>query len=320
MDHIILNTDPDDHPLDDGMRTTAESAGGVVVELRPRTQESFEARAPLAVALLNSDFPLPAERIALLQRCRVISRFGAGLDNIDVGAASARGIVVTNTPDCCTEEVANHAWLLLLACACDLLRRDRSVRRGEWRQDDGLDLTRPVTGRVLGIVGLGKIGLAVARRAQAFGMTVIAHDPAVTSAEMARYGIERVALDDLLARADYVSLHCPLTDTTRHLIDARRIGLMKRTASLINTARGAIVDQAALVDALRKGRIAAAGLDVFDPEPPGKDEALYGLDNVILTPHLAANTTDSINRLRRRTVEQVVRVLCREPAASVVAG
>lgn len=317
MDHIILNTDPDDHPLDDGMRTTAESAGGVVVELRPRTQESFEARAPLAVALLNSDFPLPAERIALLQRCRVISRFGAGLDNIDVGAASARGIVVTNTPDCCTEEVANHAWLLLLACASDLLRRDRSVRRGEWRPD-GLDLTLPVAGRVLAMVGLGKIGLAMARRAQAFGMTVIAHDPAVTSAEMAHYGIERIALDDLLARADFVSLHCPLTDETRHLIDARRIGLMKRTASLINTARGAIVDQAALVNALRKGRIASAGLDVLDPEPPRKDEALYGLDNVILTPHIAANTTDSINRLRRRTVAQLVRVLSGEPAANVV--
>ena len=316
MDQIILNTDPDDHPLDDGMRTTAESTGGVVVELRPRTQENFEVHAPLAVALLNSDFPLPPERIALLQKCRVISRFGTGLDNIDVGTASARGIVVTNTPDCCTEEVANHAWLLLLACASDLLRRDRSMRRGEWHPD-GLDLTLPVSGRVLGLVGLGKIGLAMARRAHVFGMRLLAHDPAVTAAQMARHGIERVVLDDLLSRADFISLHCPLTDSTRHLIDARRIGLMKRTASLINTARGAIVDQTAIVDALRKGRIAAAGLDVFDPEPPGKGEALYGLSNVILTPHIAANTLDSINRLRRRTVAELVRVLSGEPAANV---
>jgi D-3-phosphoglycerate dehydrogenase len=304
----VLNTDPRDHRLDDELCRQIEVAGGVVAHLDSPTDDAFAGYAREAFAVLNSDFLLTAERIAALERCRVISRFGTGVDNIDVAAAAARGIVVANVPEFCTDEVANRVWLLLLACAAHLPELDQGVRRGEWREE-GLGLSMPVSGRVLGLVGLGKIGRAVARRGQASGMRIIACDPLVSGGQMAKSGIEKAELDALLAEADYVSVGCPLTDETRALIDARRIGLMKRTAVLINCARGAIVDQAALADALANHRIAAAGLDVFDPEPPGRDNPLYRLQNVILTPHSAANTADSIRRLRREAVESVVRVL-----------
>lgn len=314
---VVLSTDPHDHPIEAPLREKIEAAGGVLVELDPRTDEVFARCAPETFAVLNSDFLLTAERIAALQRCRVISRFGIGVDNIDVAAAAARGITVANVPEFCTDEVANRVWLLLLACASDLPGLDRGVRRGEWREE-GLILSMPVADRVLGLVGLGKIGLAVARRAQVSGLRVIACDPFVSAERMTELQIEKTELDALLAEADYVSVGCPLTDKTRSLVDARRIGLMKRTAVLINCARGAIVDQTALVDALANRRIAAAGLDVFDPEPPGKDNPLYHLENVLLTPHSAANTSDSMRRLHCEAVESVIRVLRGEQPTNIV--
>jgi len=305
---IVLNTDPSNHPLEEEFRQQIEEAGGTLVDLDPPSDEQFAVHAREAFALLCSDFPLTAERIAMLDRCQIISGLRTGLDYIDVPAAKARGIIVTNVPEFCTEEVADRAWLLLLACACDLLGRDRSVRSGVWREH-GLDFHAPVGDRTLGLIGLGKIGRAMARRAKASRMKVVAYSPPEPDKVFAEQGVERMDLDVLLAKADYVSLHCPFTEKTRHLIDARRIGLMKPTAVLINCARGGIVDQAALVAALKERRIAAAGLDVFDPEPPGKDSPLYSLDNVILTPHNASCTHDAVRRVRQQAIESVVCVL-----------
>lgn len=314
---VVLHTDPIDHPLDEDLQEAIKAAGGALVGLDPQTDKAYAAHAPDAIAVLNSDFRLTAERLALLQRCRVISRFGIGVDNIDVAAATAQGIIVTNVPGFCTEEVADRTWLLLLACACDLLGLDRRVRGGEWREK-GLVLSMPIAEHVLGLIGLGRIGLAVARRAQASKMIVVGYDPFISGGQMARHGIERAELDDLLKKADFLAITCPLTEETRRLIDARRMGLMKRTAVLVNCARGAIIDQAALVEALKARRIAVAGLDVFDPEPPGKDNPLYHLDNVILTPHSAATTPDAMRRLRRQAAESVIRVFRGERPANAV--
>jgi D-3-phosphoglycerate dehydrogenase len=231
-----------------------------------------------------------------LPRCRGVVRYGVGVDNVDVAAATDLGIVVAHILDFCTEEVANHALLLLLASAKKLLSLDRRLRDGVW---GGIPATEfpTVHGQTLGIVGLGQIGGSLASKARALGMDVIAYDP------YAKKGAEPlparlVPLDDLLRQSDYVSLNAPLTQETFHLIGERELALMKPTAVLINTARGALVDEAALAAALREGRIAGAGLDVFEAEPLPASSPLLELDNVILTPHTAGISERSARVLR----------------------
>lgn len=305
---MVLHTDPRDDLIDDESCQEVEAAGGVIMKLEPSNEETYATLAPQAFAVLNADWKLDAKRIAMLKQCQVISRYGTGVDNIDVQAAKAKGILVANVPSFCSEEVADRTWLLLLACAANLPKLDRSVRKGEWR-GNSTPFSLPVGERVLGLAGLGNIALAVARRAQASKMKVIAYDPFAPEERFKHHSIERVELDELLATSDYVSLSCPHTDATHHLIDARRLGLMKQTAVLINCARGGLVDSDALVASLKGDHIAGAGLDVFDPEPPKQDDPLFSLDNVVLTPHTASVTKDAFNRLRQRAVESVVRVL-----------
>ncbi len=224
---------------------------------------------------------------------RVVANFAVGYDNIDLHAAGARGIVVTNTPDVLTEATADLAWALLLAAARRVIEGDALVRSGEWRGwHPGQLLGQSVHGQTMGIVGLGKIGSAVARRAGGFGMRVIYHNRTRNFRAEGVSGARYVELDELLETSDFVSLHAPLTDQTRHLIDAAALSRMKRTAVLVNTGRGLLIDEGALVHALRDRRIAAAGLDVFEREPalaPGLAE----LDNVVLLPHIGSATTDA---------------------------
>jgi len=241
-------------------------------------------------------------------RLRVVANYAVGYDNVDVAAATARGVAVANTPDVLTEATADLAFALLLAAARRLGEGERLVRAGRWTGwEPGQLLGVDVWGRTLGIIGLGRIGEAVARRGRGFGMSVLysGRRPAPAAAEL---GAEHVSLDDLLARADAISIHCPLTAETRHLIDAAALARMKPTAILVNTARGPIVDEAALADALAAGRIAGAGIDVFEREPeihPG----LLASERAVLAPHLGSATTTARSRMAELCARAVRSVL-----------
>ena len=221
---------------------------------------------------------------------KVVSNFAVGFDNIDVAACTKRGIPVGNTPGVLTETTADLAWALLMAAARRLPEADRYVRAGKWKTWGPMLLMGPdVHGATLGIIGFGRIGQAVARRARGFGMRVLYHDPSrVSPAVEAEYRAEYRTLEGILPESDFVSLHVNLSPQTKGLINAERLGWMKRTAILVNTSRGPVVDSMALVDALRDGVIAAAALDVTDPEPLPADHPLIGLDNCLVVPHIAS--------------------------------
>jgi glyoxylate reductase len=253
---------------------------------------------------------IDAEVLAASPGLRVVANVAVGYNNIDVAAATKAGVVVTNTPDVLTETTADFAWTLLMATARRLIEGDRYVRDGKFLQWEYMVLLGgDVHGKTLGVVGFGRIGRAVARRALGFGMRVLYQDampaPAAVEAELRA---TRVDLPTLLREADFVSLHTPLLPETRHLINAQSLRTMKRTAYLINAARGPVVDEAALVQALKEGWIAGAGLDVFEEEPkvhPG----LIGLDNVVLAPHIASASHGTRVEMARLAVENCLAVL-----------
>ncbi len=241
-------------------------------------------------------------------RCVIVSRYGIGLDNIDVERATESGIVVTNVPDYCVDEVSDHTLALVLACARRLVPLANALREGSWDSSAAGPLRR-LSGSTLGLVGYGLIARAVAERARAFGLRVVAWTPRLRAGE-ATVGVEIAAsLDDLLTCSDFVSLHCPLTDETAGLIDASALGRMKPTAFLINTARGPIVDEAALTDALDRRVIAGAALDVFEVEPTPPDDPLFACDSLLATPHAAFCSEMAIAELQRRAAEHVVHAL-----------
>jgi D-3-phosphoglycerate dehydrogenase len=250
-------------------------------------------------------------------RLRVIARTGIGVDNIDVAAASARSIPVTNVPAYCTDEVAEHVIALMMTLRRRVLDYDRALRARDWSLETGVPLHR-LWGQTFGIFGYGRIGAATARLAQALGLRVIAHAPVLRAGDVDAAGVEAVTLEALAQRADVLSIHAPLTESTRGAIGAPFLALMKPGAVLINTARGAIVDQDALVAALHGGRIGGAALDVFDPERLERAHPLLSAPNTILTPHVAYYSEESLADLARLAAENVAAVLDGRRPASVV--
>jgi D-3-phosphoglycerate dehydrogenase / 2-oxoglutarate reductase len=230
---------------------------------------------------------ITAEVLPLLRKCRAILRTGTGTDNIPVEEATRLGIVVANTPEATMHQVAEHAIGLLLAVIRQISRQDRLVRQGVWDRHRAWPNWHLV-GQTLGLVGFGRIARLVARKVAGFELKIIACDPIVDRVTMEAQGTLKVSLDEVFSRSDYISIHVPLSDKTRHTIGERQLRLAKPTAVLINTSRGEIIDQSALVRALSEGWIAAAGLDVLDPEPPAPDDPILGLENVVLTPHIAS--------------------------------
>ncbi|HUP19192.1 MAG TPA: phosphoglycerate dehydrogenase [Gemmatimonadota bacterium] len=275
----------------------------------PGTMERdvFLAALPRADALIvRSGTVVDAEAIERAARLRVIGRAGVGLDNVDVDAATSRGILVMNTPGANATATAEHAWALLLALARRVAAADASVRRGEWDRKafTGVQLAR----RVLGVIGLGRVGRRVAALGRGFGMEVLAFDPYLSGEAAAELGVEPVELDALLDRADVVTLHAPLTEATRGLIGPAEIARMRPGALLVNCARGGLLDEAALAEALADGRLGGAALDVFETEPPGASP-LLDLPNVVVTPHLGASTVEAQRDVSVQVAEQVVDAL-----------
>ena len=239
-------------------------------------------------------------------RLKVISRYGVGLDRVDLAAATARGVVVTVTPGANAVAVAELALGLIFALARQIPALDRAVRAGGWPRAHGLELT----GKTLGIVGLGAIGRHLAQRGLGVGLAVVGHDPLVDDAAMAAMGVTRLPLPDLLAQSDIVSLHLPLTGSTHHLIDAAALAKMKPGALLVNTARGGLIDEAAALAALGSGRLGGLALDAYEVEPP-VGSALFQYDNVIATPHTGAHTAEATAKMAAMAVDNLLDVLNR---------
>ena len=281
---------------DAGVALLASSPEIHVINLAGKPKEELDQALATATALIvRSETKVTAEMIERSPNLKVIARAGIGVDTIDVAAATKRGIAVMNAPGANTVSAAEHAIALLLSLLRHIPEAAETMKQGGWdrKRFEGSELR----GKTLGVVGLGRIGGYVAQVAHAFGMTIVAYDPFVAPQRAVELQARLLPIEQLLAEADIVTLHVALTDETRHLLNAQRLKLMKPTAFLVNTARGELVDEQALVSAIREKRIAGAAIDVFAEEPLPKESPLRGLDRVLLTPHLAASTAEAQKRV-----------------------
>jgi D-3-phosphoglycerate dehydrogenase len=265
--------------------------------------------------LVRSRTRVTAEVIGRGKRLKVIARAGAGVDNIDLAAATRAGVIVINAPGGNTVSTAEHAFAMMLALARHIPEANASLRRGEWKRNSFIGVE--LRGKTLAILGLGRVGTELAKRARAFDMHVIAHDPFLADERAEKLGVESVTFEEALSRADFLSVHTPLTRSTRHLINQSAFARMKDGVRLINCARGGIVDEEALLEAIRSGKVAGAALDVFEQEPPG-DHPLLSLPQVIATPHLGASTDEAQESVARNVAEEVLSILRGEPFKNAV--
>jgi D-3-phosphoglycerate dehydrogenase len=277
----------------------------------------YPVYAPLADAvLMQVSFRINTAQALGLTKCKIISVLGVGYDNVPLEAANERGILVCTVPDYCVAEVSDHTMALLLALARRVTRFNNEVRQGSWQPiHNGMFC---LAGQILGLVGFGRIARAVAKKAAAFDLRVLSCDPYVEARTMAALNTEKADLATLLKRSDYVSLHVPLESSTKSLIGPQELSLMKRNACLINTSRGSLIDEHALAEALRNGVIAGAALDVMQEEPPEANNYLLKTDKTIITPHVAYYSEQSLLRLRRTAVENVIRALEGEQPVNVI--
>jgi D-3-phosphoglycerate dehydrogenase len=272
-----------------------------IVEIPAKSEDEFVAAARDADALYAKGRPITKKIIDGLERCRIIALGSVGVDSVDVAAATARGIPVTNIPDTFIEEVADHAMMLILATFRRLVEQDRMVREGRWREGRPQLLQFPrLMGQTLGFVAFGHVARAVAQRARPFGVRMLAYDPYVEELVMSQYGVEPASLTEVLQRSDIITNHLPSTPEAHHLLREEHFRQMKREAIFVNTGRGATVDERGLIKALQEGWIAAAGLDVLEQEPPETNNALLKMDNVILTAHVASASARFDPARRRR--------------------
>jgi D-3-phosphoglycerate dehydrogenase / 2-oxoglutarate reductase len=304
-------------------RGIIEGAGFALVAAQCKSEDEVIEHGRDADGVLAQYVPIGARAINAFTRCRVIARYGTGVDIVDVDAATRRGIQVTNAPnDWCAEEVADHAVALWLAAIRKICQYDRAVRRGEWRWQTGQPIWR-LRGRVFGLLSFGAIARSIVERVRPFGVEVWACDPFLDPAEIQQRKVRAVSFDQLIEGADYLVIQAPLTPETRHLFNRQALRRMKPTAILINTARGPIVEDAALRQALAEGWIAGAALDDLEEEPAKQRDwrptnPLFQLDEVIVTPHAAYYSEESISAVRRIAAEEAVRVLSGFPARSPV--
>lgn len=295
-------------------RAILEPHGIDVVGLQAKSEDDLIEAARRCDAMMNQYARVGARTIAAMTRCKVVARYGVGVDIVDVDAATGAGVLVTNVRDYCTEEVADHAIALWLACARRLTEYDRATHQGIWRWQSGQPIYR-LRGRTMGIVSFGKIGQAIAARAKPFGVEIVVYDPYIDAEALARHGVSRVEKDELLARSDILMMQVPMTPETHHFLGGREFEAMRGGAIVINTGRGPTIDNRALYDALVGGKVAAAGLDDPEEEPakraswnPGGNP-LFSLPNVLVTPHAAYYSEESIRSAREIAASEVARVL-----------
>jgi D-3-phosphoglycerate dehydrogenase len=315
----VALVDLDGQTVPDWVREGLDQEGVELVVHDCKTAAELSAHAGDAdvVWLFGGSRVLLDGNLTAVPRCRAILRTGSGTDNVPVEEATRRQILVANTPAAVSDGASDHLIALWFAVTRRVTELDRAVRLGQWGQAPVRPLNA-VQGRTLGLVGFGHIAQEVVRKLSGFAMRVLAHDPYVGAEAMAAHGVTAAGLRDLLAESDYVSLHCPLTTETKHLIGERELQLMKPTAVLLNTSRGPVIDEPALVQALREGWIAAAGLDVLENEPPAPDNPLLGLANVVLTPHVAGYSANGVEVRWRLSVETVLALARRQAPRSWV--
>ena len=301
---VITDCDHDSIAIE---QEVAAAAGVELVLAQCRTEDDVIAAAAGAEGIVVQYAPVTDRVLAALPGLKAIGRYGVGVDTLDVAAATTRGVAVCNVPDYGTEDVSDHAIALAVSLARGIVRLDRGVRRGQSSLLPVQPLHRMST-RVFGVVGLGLIGSATGRKAKGLGYEVIGFDPLEEEGTTTADGIAVVGFEELISRADVVSLHVPLNRHTRHLINADVLARMKRGAVLVNTCRGGVVDTAAVADALASGQLYGAGLDVFEEEPLPLDSPLIECENAVLTPHAAWYSEESYAELKRRTLENVVEV------------
>ncbi len=295
----------------EGLARLREAGAGLGLEVEVKTglpkDQLLGIIADYDGLIVRSETKVTAEVIRAATRLKVVARAGVGVDNVDVPAATERGIIVVNTPSGNTIAACEQAFALMLATARKLSQADASMKAGKWERKSFMGVE--LAGKTLGIVGLGRIGTELARRAAAFGMTPIAYDPLVSPAYAQKQGIELLTLDELYHRADFISVHSPLLPETQHMISTAAFEKMKTGVRIINAARGGIIDEPALAEALKSGKVAAAGLDVFEQEPPPPDNPLLSLPNVVTTPHLGASTEEAQIKVAIDAAESVVAAL-----------
>jgi D-3-phosphoglycerate dehydrogenase / 2-oxoglutarate reductase len=291
-----------------------------LVRLQTRVPEELIPHVIDADAVIVQWATINRTVIEAMTRCKVISRYGIGVDMIDLQAAGEHGIPVANVPDFCIDEVSDSTIGFLFSLNRRIFILDRWVRSGGWGSPRPIPYWPParLRGQTLGVVGLGNIGRAVAQKAGCLGLKLLGYDPYVKPAQIADLGVELVSLDDLLRQSDYVTLHCPLVAETRGLIGATQLALMKPTACLINMARGPVVVQSAIYDALVNHKITAAALDVLEQEPPDPNDPLLQLDNVIVNPHASSGSVEAAAQLRHDTAQNVVEMLSGRLPRSIV--
>lgn len=294
-------------------RAVAEEFGAEFVEAKCGSADDVTAAADGTDILIVQFAQVTAEAIAKLAPGSLIVRYGIGLDNIDLAAAQARGVKVAYVPDYATGEVADHTASLILATLRCLLPLDRSVRDGKWDAVGVAGALQSFTDTTIGFIGFGRIGQGVLARLKPFGFRSIVADPYADPSTLADLGAEAVNLDTLFARADAITLHCPLTPETRHVVNAERLAAKPGRATLVNTARGGLVDPDALVGALESGLLRGAALDVFEVEPLPLNSPLRTCPNLILTPHAAWYSTSAIERLQALAADEVRRHLTGAP-------
>ena len=300
--------------------TILQSASCEIISGQCRTPDELIPLVADADAVITQFSPVNADVVAAMEKARVIVRYGIGFDNVACGAAREKGIPVCNVPDYCIDEVADHTLAFILSCTRHLRANCSQMVKGHWGLAVPITEMRALRDQTVGLIGLGRIGQAVAARLRPFKCRVIASDPGVSPVTAASHDCSLVSLDDLLAQADIVSLHCPSSDATRNIINADSIDRMKEGAILVNVGRGDLVDLDALVAALNRGEIAAAGLDVFNPEPVVAGNPLLAMDNVIVSSHVASCSPVALKKLRETVARLALAALHGESLPNVVNG
>jgi len=298
-------------------REVLSAIGAELIVAETGTEIEFLKYAPDVDGILTNWAKVTTDVVKAAEKCQVIGRYGIGLDNIDVATATSLGMVVFNVPTYCLEEVSDHAMALVLAMARKVPRLNNEVKNRSWDRNIGPQIYR-IRRRKFGLIGFGKIGQLIVPKAKGFGMEVLAYSPSLTDTVAKVYGVKNVDFEELLTESDFITIHCPLVPETSNLINADALSKMKSTAYLINTARGGVVDHNALFHALQENWIAGAGLDVLPDEPPAADFALLDLDNVIITPHAAFWSDESINDLQISAARGVLEVLTGEIPDAIV--